>query len=173
MFANRTHWIAAYNFKDGVPVENGNERVIMIHVPVLFDDEKDDWDEVMYPALEAERSDFLGSLWQMELPRSGGRLYLPVLSTTLKEEVMAADRETEKPTCDTKELLAVVIKMMQERKLFLGKTRDLLDALGEGSWSKNPNQLRKYLHGIKGGLLKNAIRLDLSNPKLIVMEVGE
>ena len=73
MFANRTHWIAAYNFKDGVPVENGDERVIMIHVPVLFDDEKDDWDEVMCPALETERSDFLGALWQMELPPSAGR----------------------------------------------------------------------------------------------------
>ena len=47
MFANRTHWIAAYNFKDGVPVEDGDERIIMVHVPVLFNDEKDDWDEVM------------------------------------------------------------------------------------------------------------------------------
>jgi len=63
--------------------------------------------------------------------------------------------------------------MMQERKLFLGKTRELLDALGEGSWSKNPNQLRHYLQTVKASLLKKRIRLDLSNPKLIVMEVGD
>ena len=86
---------------------------------------------------------------------------------------MAADRETEKLTCDTNELLALVVKMMQERKLFLGKTRELLDALGEGNWSKNPNQLWHYLQTIEASPLKKRIRLDLSNPKLIVMEVGD
>ena len=154
-------------------MEDGDERIIMVHVPVLFDDEKDDWDDIMLPALEVEKSDFLGSLWQMELPPSGGRLYLPVLSTALKEEVMAEDRETEKPTCDTKQLLQVVVGVIQERRLFIGKTRELLDALGEGDWSKHPNQLRKYLDSIRDGLLKHRIRLDLSNPKLIVMEVGD
>ena len=173
MFANRTHWIAAYNFKDGVPVEDGDERIIMIHVPILLDDEKDNWDDIMRPSLEAEASDFLGSLWQLELPPSGGRLYLPVLSTPLKEEVMAAGRTTERPTCDTKALLAQVVKVMQKQTLFIGNTRELLESLGEGSWSQHPNQLRHYLKTIKDGLLENSIRLDLDNPKLIVMEVGD
>ena len=86
---------------------------------------------------------------------------------------MEAGREADKPTCDTKELLAAVVKIMQERKLFIGNTREMLESLGPGSWTKHPNQLRKYLQTIRAGLLKNGIRLDLSNPKRIVMEVGE
>ena len=35
----------------------------------------------------AERTDFLGTLMTTELPPSGGRLYLPVLSTALKEDL--------------------------------------------------------------------------------------
>ena len=172
MFANGTHWIAAYNFKDGVPVEDGDERIIMVHVPVLFNDEKDDWDEVMRDALEGERSDFLGSLWEMELPPSGGRLYLPVLSTPLKEEVMAADRESEKPTCDTKQLLAAVVKIMRDRKLFVGNTRELL-----AHWAKavGPSSPIRYATTCKRSRIvaERAIRLDLSNPKSIAIEIGD
>lgn len=171
MFANRTHWIAAYNFKDGVPVEDGDKRIIMVHVPILFDDEKDDWNDVMCSALEAERSDFLGSLWQLDLPPSGNRLYLPVLSTPLKEEVMAADRKADKASLDIKELLARVLGIMSKRRTFIGKTRDLLNLLGPGSWDKCPNQVRKGINSIKDELLMNHIRLDLSDEKLIVMEI--
>ena len=78
-------------------------------------------------------------------------------------------RKADKPSCDKKELLARVVKIMRERRSSIGKTRDLLDALGKGSWGKYPNQLRKCLQGIEDDLLQHGIRLDLSNAKLIVM----
>ena len=107
MFDNFTHWIACYNFKDGLPVEDNDKRIIMVHVPQLLDDEKLDWITVMRPALEAEASDFLGTLLTMEIPPSGGRLHLPILSTPLKAEVMATNAEAsaDKTPCDRDELL--------------------------------------------------------------------
>lgn len=173
MFDNYTHWIACYNFTDGIPVENGDERVIMIDVPLLFDDEKDDWEDVMLPALEAEASDFLGTLWTTELPPSGGRLYLPVLPTQLKEKVMAKDRDTDKPSCDRKELLKRIIEIIQKQKIFVGKSRELSELLGEGSWSSSLNHLRRYLRDIEKDLLQHNIRLDLSKEKRISIEMQQ
>jgi hypothetical protein len=86
MFPNVSHWIATYNFDDGVPVEDGDERVIMLEVPVLYDEDKIPWREVMLPALESERSDFLGTLMTTNLPTSNFRLYLPILETPLKNK---------------------------------------------------------------------------------------
>ena len=68
-FPNTSHWIACYNYTDGVPVEDGDERIIMIHVPLLYDDEKLKWDEEMKPRLQDEKSDFLGTLMTTDLPR--------------------------------------------------------------------------------------------------------
>ena len=43
-------WAAAYNFANGVPVEDGDERIIMIEVPTLYDEDKFDWKLTMQPA---------------------------------------------------------------------------------------------------------------------------
>jgi hypothetical protein len=173
MFDNFTHWIACYNLKDGLPVENRDERIIMIHVPPLFDDEKLDWRKEMRPALKAERSDFLGTLMTREIPSSGGRLYLPLLSTQLKQEVMAAsaDAAAATATCDREELLARVVEVMQEKRIFCDKSRKLLKLLGPGSWEGSPNHLRQYLREIEAPLLEQGIQLDLSNTRRIGIEV--
>jgi len=112
MFDNFCHWIACYNFTDGIFVEDGDERVIMVEVPTLYDEQKLDWKTKMLPALESEKADFLGTLLSTDLPPSGSRLYLPVLSTELKESVMAANR-TNTP-CDRKELLQRIVEKVKE-----------------------------------------------------------
>ncbi|HEY4761932.1 MAG TPA: primase-helicase family protein [Thermoguttaceae bacterium] len=170
MFPNYTHWIACYNFTDGVYVEDGDERIIMIEVPTLFSEDKLDWNTVMLPALESEKADFLGTLTDLELPPSGSRLFLPILSTPLKEKVMAENR-TNTP-CDRKELLDKVVEKITEKKQFSGPSKELVKLLGSGSWDHSRNHLRRYLREIEPELAKNNIKADLSDNRLIVLELA-
>ena len=170
MFANFSHWIACYNFTDGVPVEDGDERVIMVQVPTLYNEEKIPWKSVMLPALKEEKADFLGTLMNLVLPPSYGRLYVPVLSTPLKEKVMA-ENQTNTP-CDRKELLAKVIEKITEKKQFRGPSKGLVDLLGTGTWDGSRNHLRRYLREIEPELTKNNIKADLTDSRLIVLELA-
>jgi hypothetical protein len=166
MFDNFSHWIATYNFTDGVPVEDGDERVVMVELPTLYDEDKLDWKLEMRPALEAERTDFLGTLMTMELPPSGGRLYLPVLSTPLKEKVMAG---SDKSGCNLDELLARTVAVVQERGGFVGMSGEFAKLLGPGSWESSLNHLRRYLRKIEPELPRHGINADLSDARVIVL----
>ena len=171
MFANYSHWIATYNFTDGVPVEDGDERVIMIEVPVLFEEDKDDWKEIMEPALELEKADFLNTLQnKVTIPPSGGRLYLPLLSTPLKEKVMAEDRVGEKVICNRDELLAKIVDVFKKTRRFIGPSKKLIELLGPGSWDGSRNHIRQYVREIEAKLLERGITLDLSHKRLIILE---
>jgi hypothetical protein len=170
MFTNYTHWIGSYNFTDGVCVEDGDERVIMIQVPTLYNEEKIPWKAVMLPALQEEKADFLGTLTDLEVPPSAGRLYLPVLSTPLKETVMADNRTN--TTCDRKELLDRVVAKITECKRFSGPSKDLVKTLGSGSWDGSRNHLRRYLREIGPALTEKNIKADLSDNRLIVLQLA-
>ena len=166
MLDNFTHWVASYNFPDAVPVEPGDERVIMVRVPVLMNDEKLDWKETLRPALEAEASDFLGTLLTMELPPSAGRLYLPVLSTELKREVC----QSAEPTCDRQELIERIAAKLPELGKFQGRSRDLLAELGDGSWSASPNHFRRYLREIASALAERGIIVGFPTERTLHLE---
>lgn len=170
MFDNFTHWIACYNFTDGVSVEDGDERVIMAQVPTLYNEDKIPWKAVMLPALEEEKANFLGTLLDLELPPSAGRLYLPVLSTSLKEKVMETNR-TNTP-CDRKELLERVVEKITEKKRFSGPSKALVKLLGPGSWDGSRNHLRRYLREIEPELVKCNITSDFSDARLISLQLS-
>jgi hypothetical protein len=172
-FPNTSHWIACYNYHDGVPVEDGDERIIMAQIPVLYDDEKLQWNDEMRPALEDEKSDFLGTVMTMDLPPAATRLYLPVLATDLKRQVMEADAKRDKPSCNLDDLFSRVVEILQARESFAGRSRELQEALGEGSWSASPNHLRRYLRNIEDRLQELGITLDLSDERQIVIRRGE
>ena len=169
MFDNFTHWIATYNFTDGVPVEDGDERVIMVEVPTLYNEEKLDWKTVMLPALEKEKSNFLGTLMDLELPPSGGRLYLPILSTPFKDKVMKSNR-TQQP-CDREELLERIVEKVTDAP-FHGQSKDLVELLGSGSWDGSRNHLRRYIREIELELKKRGIHTDLSHSRFISLELA-
>lgn len=170
MFENFSHWIACYNFTDGVPVEDGDERVVMVEVPTLWDENKLDWGTQLRPALEAEKSNFLGTLFDLELPESGGRLYLPVLQTALKDRVMASNRGDSGWNPD--ELLERIIKRVKAEGRFSGQSRELNDWLGRGSWTNSPNHLRRYLRQLKEQLLQHGVTLDVSQSRTITLELA-
>jgi len=170
MFDNFSHWLASYNFTDGVYCEDGDERLIFIEVPTLYDEDKLDWKTKMLPALETERADFLGTLMDTELPPSGGRLYLPVLSTELKDKVMQANQVN--TPCDRQELLAKVVEKINAMKHFSGPSKDLVALLGSGSWDHSRNHLRRYLREIVPELTKKNIKADLSDIRRIVLELA-
>lgn len=167
MIPNFTHWTAAYNFPDGLPIEPGDERIILIEVPELLDDEKLDWKEALLPELEKEASDFLGTLLTMELPPSAGRLYLPVLSTEAKQKICGS---TEAPTCDRNELLRRVVDVMGTQRRFAGRSAELLRLLGVGSWSASPNHLRRYLKEISDPLREQGIVVEFPTERKLVLE---
>jgi hypothetical protein len=168
-FTNTSHWIACYNYTDGVPVEDGDKRIIMIHVPLLYDDEKLKWDEEMKPHLEDEKSDFLGTLMSMDLPPAATRLYLPVLLTDLKRQVMEESAKSDKPSCDLDALFKRVVEIIESQETFTGQSRALQEALGKGSWSASPNHLRRYLRALEDRLRDAHIALDLSDDRRIIL----
>jgi hypothetical protein len=167
MVPNFTHWTAAYNFPDGLPIEPGDERIILIEVPELLNDEKLDWKETLLPELEKEASDFLGTLLTMELPPSAGRLYLPVLSTEAKQKICG---NADAPSCDRDELLQRVVKVMRTQDSFAGKSGEFLALLGTGSWTTSPNCLRRYLKEITDPLREHGISVEFPTARKLVLE---
>ena len=153
MLENFTHWVGAFNFPDSVPVEPGDERIVMIHVPTLPDEEKINWEHNLKPKLLAELSDFLGTLLSTELPPSPHRLYLPVLMTDLKRNVTGGqqfDREA-------------FIQLLLKCKAFSGSTRELLTRLGI-----DDPKLRQHLAEVAADLKGYVI--DLTNPRKIIIK---
>ena len=64
-------------------------------IEVLPLDPKDwlDWEHDLKPNLEREAPEFLGRLWSIEMPARGvKRLYLPVLATAFKKNLLASAR---------------------------------------------------------------------------------
>lgn len=168
MFPNYSGWIACYNFKDGLPVEEGDERVIMVEVPLLHNDDKLPWREVMRPALEAEASDFLGTLLTTEIPPSAGRLRLPVLMTGLKAEVT----KYEAPSCNLDELCDRIVDVMTDLKTFRGRSKDLIAQLGDGSWSASRNHFRRYVRDIEPRLNSQGISVKFLDERTLCLEYG-
>jgi hypothetical protein len=87
-FQNYSKWIASYQMTDALPIEYGDQRIVLWEVMSIPDEEKVPWLTDLKPALESEAADFLGTLLTYPLVQSVGRLYLPVLDTPVKEQVM-------------------------------------------------------------------------------------
>lgn len=78
-------------------------------------------------------------------------------------------QKSNKPSCDLDELLKRVVEIMEAQETFIGRSRDLQEALGEGTWSASPNHLRRYLRGIEDRLRDVNISLDLSDERRIII----
>lgn len=93
MIPNTTHWIQCANDRSACPVFPGDTRITMIHVPPLPAEMKLSKKDLI-KLLEKEAPDFLASLIRLELPPSGDRLNIPILTTEDKLEAQSVN-ETE------------------------------------------------------------------------------
>jgi phage/plasmid-associated DNA primase len=92
MIKNNMKFIQCSNFKGHVYIPGGDTRVIVGHVmpPEVLLDKFD-----LIDRCKKEAPDFLGALFQMDIPKSSDkRLNLPVLETSEKTEIQEANLTT-------------------------------------------------------------------------------
>jgi len=87
---NTTHWIQCANDHTYCPIFPGDTRITMSYVRPLDPLELIPKERLL-SQLESEASDFLAELQRMELPPSGDRLRVPVVSTSEKRAVEATN----------------------------------------------------------------------------------
>ncbi len=159
---NYAHFTQSGNKQDNCPFELGDTRVVVIEVPPLAPEDWLDWDHDLVPALEREAPEFLGRLYALDLPEKGfKRLYLPVLTTTVKQTMLAAKRRESEEREGRKTLLQAVLALAKGGKKWHGTAEELIVALGQshGEWSSIVTHFGRQLKGIKTDLLKHKIRV--------------
>ena len=159
------HWIQVSNFREFCPIFTDDTRIVVIDVPQkppMADDFG--WEPVMKPALKREASDFLRTLFDIELPVGVGRLWLPVLSTAAKREAAAARIEEErdkKKRFDPKALASALHNHLWttvDWATYKGLVADLLKGIGEGPWSDDPRQFGKQLRQVVDAGLRYGLK---------------
>lgn len=138
MMDNTTHWIHTANDSNYCPIFEGDTRITSIHVrrfegPLIPRIE-------LFEKLDSEAPFFLHSLLRMELPASGDRLNIPVISTQSKIDTMYnntsdLDRFIEEE-CDPVAGHCITIKH------FYAAFVDYLDRASAGSWGKRQMTIR-------------------------------
>ena len=174
---NYAHFAQSGNKQDNCPFELGDTRAVVIEVPPL--DPKDwlDWDYDLKPALEREAPEFLGRLYALELPEKGfKRLYLPVLTTTVKQTMLAAKRRESEEKEGRRTLLQAMLAFAKRGK-WKGTAEELIVALGQshGEWSSIGTHFGRQLKKIKKDLLRYKVAVSYKrcgDRRLIVLEVA-
>ncbi len=85
---NSTHWIQCANSSSYCPVFPGDTRITMCYVDEITAEIPK---KELFARLENEAPDFITDLLHLEIPRSGGRLNIPVIITGEKEMVQASN----------------------------------------------------------------------------------
>jgi hypothetical protein len=87
---NTTHWVQCANKQENCPVFPGDTRITVIYVPVPA---KDIPKKMLMERLREESPHFMYTLMKMELPAVEGRLRLPVVATSRKQESEELSRD--------------------------------------------------------------------------------
>lgn len=86
---NTLHFIQCANKPDFCPVEVGDTRIVMTYVDCPEEEIPKD---VLMARLDEEAAAFLYTILHLELPPTPGRLRIPVIETTLKEDQAESNR---------------------------------------------------------------------------------
>jgi hypothetical protein len=158
---NFAHFIQTANSRDACPLEPGDERIVVIPVEPL--ETLIPWTSEMAPALIREAPNFLATLQSDTFPPDDGRLFLPVLETPDKIEMMKGmeqRREEHDPAVVT--VVAGAIKsLIKRQEFFHGHAGDLLKAIGKGPWKSSASTLAQYVKSA-ASVLKPGINIYIS-----------
>jgi hypothetical protein len=175
---NYVHMVQSGNKGSNCPFELGDTRVVVVEVLPL--DPKDwlDWERDLKIGLETEAPTFLGRLWSIEMPERGvKRLYLPVLATAFKKNLLAsARRESEEKEGRQTLLQAILAFANHGNKKWKGTASELIGALGKsnGEWSTVATSFGKQLKSLEEVLLKKKVKVSYERSKTqreVVLEV--
>ncbi len=83
---NFCHFVQTSNQLRACKIEPNDKRTIVIRVKPL--ETIIPWREKLVPLLMSEAPDYLARLLSMRLPPAAGRLFLPIISTPDKEQLM-------------------------------------------------------------------------------------
>jgi hypothetical protein len=175
---NYVHMVQSGNKGSNCPFELGDTRVVVVEVLPL--DPKDwlDWERDLKIGLETEAPTFLGRLWSIEMPERGvKRLYLPVLATAFKKNLLAsARRESEEKEGRQTLLQAILAFANHGNKKWKGTASELIGALGKsnGEWSTVATSFGKQLKALEEVLLKKKVKVSYERSKTqreVVLEV--
>ena len=153
---NYAHFTQSGNRQDNCPFELGDTRVVVIEVPPLTPEEWLNWDLDLAPALEHEAPEFLGRLYALPMPDRGcKRLYLPVLTTTVKKTTLEAMRRQSEEKEGRKSLLQAMSALATQGR-WKGTAQELIVALGKshGEWSSIAPHFGRQLKKIRKELLR-------------------
>lgn len=84
--ANTSHWIQCANDLSYCPVLPGDTRIVVISVPAL---DAEIPKKVLFNKLDAEKAAFMNHIMAIELPDPMGRLAIPCINTSEKEEILS------------------------------------------------------------------------------------
>ncbi|HZZ29611.1 MAG TPA: DUF5906 domain-containing protein [Pirellulales bacterium] len=157
---NTAHFIQTANGRDACPVEQHDDRIVVIPVTPI-EEKLIPWTDEMAPSLLSEAPNFLATLFDTPLPRSAGRLFLPVLTTPDKIEMMQGDKKTERETI-VQALIEKITQLIKRNNRWHGFVGDLLKAIGKGEWSNSPATLSSYLDDAVGALAAHGIEVEIS-----------
>ncbi|HEY3969424.1 MAG TPA: primase-helicase family protein [Planctomycetaceae bacterium] len=83
MIPNKTHWVQCSNHLKHLPIFPGDSRITLIFVPALMDEIPK---SVLLERLREEGPAFTHTLLSIEIPPPTGRLYIPVIETSIKAQ---------------------------------------------------------------------------------------
>lgn len=161
---NYAHFVQTANQLDACPIEPDDERVVVMRTEVL--EREVAWTEKMEPALRREAPDFLATLFATPLPPARGRLFLPVLGTVWKDEIMGLGKNSGDRAKVIKALADRIVKLVSNVSDWYGFGGNLLDAVGPGPWSGSAGTLVSYLQDAVDELRQQGIVVSIAPTKV-------
>ncbi len=161
---NYCHFNQSGNKGTNCRFELGDTRVVVIEVPPIAPEDWLDWDTELVPNLEKEAPEFLGRLYALPMPERGyKRLYLPVLTTRVKQTMLEAKRRELEEREGRKTLLQAMLAFAK-RGQWEGTAGELIVALGRshGEWSSIETYFGRQLHKILPDLEKQKVKVAFS-----------
>ena len=159
------HIVHTSNNKVSIPIEYGDERVVLVEVETIANEIP--WDDAggeegLKSKLIKEAPDYLAALLSYKLPPSAGRLYLPVLCTDSKREVMRECVKSQKgELLSLPEAINDFIGHKQELQM---SSSELVQRLGAGNWPSSANPFSRELKKA-GKKLREDHSIDLTLEK--------
>ncbi|MGN6546459.1 MAG: hypothetical protein ACTHK7_15500, partial [Aureliella sp.] len=86
---NTSHWIQCANSPDFCPIFPGDTRITMLWVPPI---QKEIPKPLLMKALEDEAPSFMWTLLHTTLPPSRGRLRIPIVNTSFKDDASQCNK---------------------------------------------------------------------------------
>lgn len=140
---NYAHFVQTANDQSACPIEPHDERIVVVKVDPLK--KRLPWTDQLEPALRLEAPDFLATLLVTTLPPAEGRLFLPVLHTVWKDEIMADKKAVERRSEIIDALVVRIRHLISTAAEWQGFGGNLQEALGPGPWSGSAGTLVQYL----------------------------